>query len=232
MSAIARFPFEAPSTATDRRHREVSQRIKRAAEDQKPTRTADKWGLVRSELAGDSKALSELFTSHHTRLYHTAFLLLSNREDAKDALQDALVSAYVGLGSFRGRAASSTWLTRIVMNAALISHRKLRARPQRPLDELVEDDGKPAEGWGSRRTTWSGGDLLPTCKLRRCAASDKRALAGTAVSCASKGYTTILDKGRSKTQRCDHGGYQGMLPARTPPTRALTGHQGDEFLAT
>src|ERR1700730_11007440 len=72
--------------------------------------------VVRRALSGDSEALSMLFDLHRVRLYRTSLSLLHNREDAEDALQDGLLSAYVKLKSFEGRARFSTWLTRVVLN--------------------------------------------------------------------------------------------------------------------
>jgi RNA polymerase sigma-70 factor (ECF subfamily) len=53
-----------------------------------------------------------------------AYGILQNKEDAEDAVQDALVSSYVHLRSFKGRSALKTWFTRIVINAALMIRRK------------------------------------------------------------------------------------------------------------
>lgn len=84
--------------------------------------------IIERARAGDSDALSALFTQDRERLYRAAFALLRNKEDAEDALQDGLLSAYLNLRSFEGRARFSTWLTRIVLNAALMKRRRVRAR--------------------------------------------------------------------------------------------------------
>jgi RNA polymerase sigma-70 factor (ECF subfamily) len=101
----------------------------------------EEWEQIQRGLAGDCDALSTLFARHRERLYGAAFSLLRNKEDAEDALQDGLLSAYVNLRSFEGRARFSTWLTRIVFNAAFMKRRRLRAHPQQPLDEPIVNDG-------------------------------------------------------------------------------------------
>src|SRR5713226_3522045 len=75
--------------------------------------------LIRKGLRGDEEALETLFTRHKRTLFQTALRLLGNAEDAEDALQDGLLSAYRNLKRFEGRSQFSTWLTRIVINAAL-----------------------------------------------------------------------------------------------------------------
>lgn len=101
---------------------------------------AREWQLVRRARAGDADALSMLFTRNKTRLYGTAYSLLRNKEDAEDALQDGLLRAYLHLGSFEGRARFSTWLTRIVINSALMNRRRIHAHSPLPLEEYVAGD--------------------------------------------------------------------------------------------
>jgi RNA polymerase sigma-70 factor, ECF subfamily len=70
-----------------------------------------------------------------TLLFRVALRSLRNVEDAEDAVQDALLSAYKHIGSFEGRAQLSTWLTKIVMNVARM---KLRSRPRQEIVSLDE----------------------------------------------------------------------------------------------
>jgi RNA polymerase sigma-70 factor (ECF subfamily) len=100
----------------------------------------EEWQLVRRARAGDADALSALFARNKTRLYGTAYSLLRNKEDAEDALQDGLLRAYLHLGSFEGRARFSTWLTRIVINSALMNRRRIHAHSPLPLEEYVASD--------------------------------------------------------------------------------------------
>jgi RNA polymerase sigma-70 factor (ECF subfamily) len=68
--------------------------------------------------------LPELFVTSRKRFVRIAHRILRNNEDAEDAVQDAFVSACRHFGKFEGRSALTTWLTRIVMNAALMVRRK------------------------------------------------------------------------------------------------------------
>jgi RNA polymerase sigma-70 factor (ECF subfamily) len=68
--------------------------------------------------------LQELFLTSRKRFVRIAYRILENNEDAEDAVQDAFVSAWRYVGKFEGRSALTTWLTRIVMNAALMARRK------------------------------------------------------------------------------------------------------------
>src|ERR1700736_4988231 len=70
------------------------------------------------------RSLQELFLISRERFIRIAYWVLGNNEDAEDAVQDAFVSACRHFGKFEGRSALTTWLTRIVMNAALMARRK------------------------------------------------------------------------------------------------------------
>jgi RNA polymerase sigma-70 factor, ECF subfamily len=91
--------------------------------------------LMAAHLAGDQGAFTELVRRHRDRLWAVALRTLSDREEAADALQDALISAYRNAGSYRGDAAVTTWLHRVVVNACLD---RLRRRKARPADALGE----------------------------------------------------------------------------------------------
>ncbi len=95
------------------------------------------WALVQQAIAGNAEAQEHLFASHAGRLYQAAFALLHNREDAEDALQDAMCKAFTSLRSFQGRSSFSTWLTRIVVNSALMTRRRKSAHPEDSLDEIL-----------------------------------------------------------------------------------------------
>jgi RNA polymerase sigma-70 factor, ECF subfamily len=80
------------------------------------------------EFDGDQEVLGQVFSRHKNQLYWTAFRVLGCHEDSEDAVQDGLLAAARNLSSFEGRAQFSTWLTRIVLNAALMRRRKLHGR--------------------------------------------------------------------------------------------------------
>jgi RNA polymerase sigma-70 factor, ECF subfamily len=106
-----------------------------------PRDMRDEWPIVQQAIAGNAFAQERLFAHHSDRLYRTAFSVLRNKEDAEDAVQDGLCKAHTGLRSFRGQSSFSTWLTRIVINSALMTRRRRAGRPEASLDETLE--GQP-----------------------------------------------------------------------------------------
>jgi len=100
--------------------------------------------LIRAGQRGDHQAVETLFRRYQRPLFQTALRVLGNTEDAEDALQDGLLSAYRNLKRFEGRSQFSTWLTRIVINAALMRRRSAKARPAVSLDEPPREDELPA----------------------------------------------------------------------------------------
>ena len=96
----------------------------------------DDAALLRAHLAGDRDAFGTLVERHRDRLWAVALRTMSDREDAADALQDALLSAYRAAERFRGDSAVTTWLHRIVVNACLDRIRRQKVRPTVPLPEV------------------------------------------------------------------------------------------------
>jgi RNA polymerase sigma-70 factor, ECF subfamily len=92
--------------------------------------------LLDAHVAGDRYAFEELFLRHHRQLHRLARLTSRSPEDAADALQDAMLSAHRGAGSFRHDAAVSSWLHRIVVNACLDRLRRVKAHPTTPLEDI------------------------------------------------------------------------------------------------
>lgn len=95
--------------------------------------------LLAAHVAGDPDAFAVIFQRHADRLWSVALRTAGCPEDASDALQDAMISAYRRAGSFRGDAAVTTWLHRIVVNACLDLHRKRRNRPSTTWIETLHD---------------------------------------------------------------------------------------------
>lgn len=91
--------------------------------------------LLRAHVGGDRDAFAELVRRHRDRLWAVALRTLGDREEAADAVQDALVSAYRSAERFRGDSAVTTWLHRIVVNACLDRARRRQARPTVPLPD-------------------------------------------------------------------------------------------------
>ncbi|NGO71075.1 RNA polymerase sigma factor SigM [Streptomyces boncukensis] len=84
--------------------------------------------LLACHVAGDRDAFGELVRRHRDRLWAVALRTLGDREEAADAVQDALISAYRSAHTFRGQSAVTTWLHRITVNACLDRARKAASR--------------------------------------------------------------------------------------------------------
>ena len=110
--------------------------------------------LLAAHLAGDRDAFGELVARSLDRLHAVALGVLADREEAADALQDALLSAYRSADGYRGEARVSTWLHRIVVNACLDRARRRAARPTVPLPDGADvPDALPApDPYGARDT--------------------------------------------------------------------------------
>ncbi|MEE6258460.1 RNA polymerase sigma factor SigM [Plantactinospora sonchi] len=91
--------------------------------------------LLRAHADGDRTAFATLFHRHRDRLWAVALRTVGDREEAADALQDALLSAHRAASRFRGDAAVTTWLHRIVVNACLDRIRRRQAHPTVPLPD-------------------------------------------------------------------------------------------------
>jgi RNA polymerase sigma-70 factor (ECF subfamily) len=91
--------------------------------------------LLARHVAGDPDAFSEIVRRHRDRLWAVALHTLRDHEEAADAVQDALVSAYRAAHTFRGQSAVTTWLHRITVNACLDRIRKAASRRTSPVDD-------------------------------------------------------------------------------------------------
>jgi RNA polymerase sigma-70 factor, ECF subfamily len=98
--------------------------------------------------AGDSSAYDDLVRAYSPRMLAVTRRILNSEDDAKDAVQDAFLSAFRGLPSFEGGSLLSTWLHRIAVNAALMKLRTRKRKPERSIETLLPvylEDGHHAE---------------------------------------------------------------------------------------
>jgi len=96
--------------------------------------------LVAASREGDLQAFEALVRKHQTHIFTLAFRVVGEYEDAGELVQDAFVAAWRALGSFRGDASFSTWLTTITVNLArnrLKQLRTRRLREPRSLDDPI-----------------------------------------------------------------------------------------------
>ncbi len=123
--------------------------------------------LLRRHVAGDSEAFGELFRRHRDRLWAVALRTVGDPEEAADALQDAMISAFRRAGDFRGDSAVTTWLHRIVVNACLDRLRRKAARPavsagdEQAFEALVAQDSDPAKTTDTRLDVNAALQILP-----------------------------------------------------------------------
>lgn len=86
----------------------------------------DDRALMARHIAGESDAFGELFRRHRDRMWAVAVRTTGDRELAADCVQEGFINAFRRAGSYRGDAAVSTWLHRIVVNACLDRLRRER----------------------------------------------------------------------------------------------------------
>ena len=101
----------------------------------------DDRALLAAHVAGDHDAFAELFRRHRDRLWAVALRTMGNPEDAADGLQDGMIAAYRRAGTFRGDAAVTTWLHRVVVNACLDRLRAAKVRAADPLPDDLDERG-------------------------------------------------------------------------------------------
>jgi RNA polymerase sigma-70 factor, ECF subfamily len=140
-------------------------------------------GLIHRANLGDSDALNQLFARHMPRLLRIALRMLRSQEDAEDAVQDALLRAHRNLSSFQNRCLFSTWVTRIVINSALMMRRRKRVRPEVSLEETLQ-----AEQLHTRREV---ADSRPDPE-QLCASAEVATLVEKAMGQLSPGLETAV----------------------------------------
>src|SRR5436309_9514363 len=85
--------------------------------------------LIERARRGDSQAFGALTEPHRRELLVHCYRMLGSFQDAEDALQDILLTAWRGIGGFEGRASLRTWLYRIATNRCLNARRAAGRRP-------------------------------------------------------------------------------------------------------
>jgi RNA polymerase sigma-70 factor (ECF subfamily) len=100
--------------------------------------------LLEGLRAGREDAFETLVRAHSGRMLSVCRRILRSDEEAKDAVQEAFVSAFKAIGSFEGTCQLGTWLHRIAVNASLMRLRTRKRRPEQSIDDLLpafRDDG-------------------------------------------------------------------------------------------
>jgi RNA polymerase sigma-70 factor (ECF subfamily) len=101
----------------------------------------DEAALVARMQGGDADAFEVCVRAYCSQLILVARRILRNDEDANDAVQDALLSAFKGIAQFQGQSRLATWLHRIVVNSALGRLRSRQRHPERSVEDLLPHFG-------------------------------------------------------------------------------------------
>jgi len=147
--------------------------------------THDETSLLQGLRAGDDWAFEVLTMAYGGRMLAVARRITRNDEDARDAVQSAYMSAFVALQKFEGACQLSTWLHRIVVNAALMKLRTRRRKPEESIDALLpafQEDGHHVEQFSA----------LGTPADRLLERSETRAMVRACIAELPDNYRTVL----------------------------------------
>ena len=149
------------------------------------TPAEDEATLVAQLRAGDEAAFEHVVRAYGGRLLAVARRIVDSEEDARDAVQDAFLNAFKSLDRFEGNAKLSTWLHRIVVNAALMKLRTRKRKPEQSIETLLPaymEDGHHEE----RFKSWDE----PVDKLMERA--ENREIVRKQIDALPESYRTVL----------------------------------------
>ena len=145
----------------------------------------DEATLIAQLRAGDEAAFEQVVRAYGGRLLAVARRIVGTEEDARDVVQDAFLNAFRSLDRFEGNAKLSTWLHRIVVNAALMKLRTRKRKPEQSIETLLPaflDDGHHEE----RFQSWDE----PVDKVMERA--ENRELVRKQIDALPESYRTVL----------------------------------------
>jgi RNA polymerase sigma-70 factor, ECF subfamily len=99
----------------------------------------DEQFLIQSARSGDLDAFNRLILAYQDMAYNVAYRMLADEDLAEDAVQNAFISAYNNLSSFRG-GSFKAWVMRMVTNGCYDELRRQKRRPTTPLEPLNDED--------------------------------------------------------------------------------------------
>ena len=99
----------------------------------------DEAALIQSAQKGDLDAFNRLVLAYQDMVYNQAYRMINEMDAAEDATQDAFISAYRNIRSYRG-GSFKAWLLRLVTNSCYDELRRRQRRPTTPLEPLDQDD--------------------------------------------------------------------------------------------
>jgi RNA polymerase sigma-70 factor, ECF subfamily len=145
----------------------------------------DEATLVAQLRAGDEAAYEQVVRAYGGRLLAVARRIVGTEEDARDVVQDAFLNAFKSFARFEGNAKLSTWLHRIVVNAALMKLRTRKRKPEQSIESMLPsflDDGHHEE----RFQSWDE----PVDKVME--RKEARELVRQQIDALPEGYRTVL----------------------------------------
>jgi RNA polymerase sigma-70 factor, ECF subfamily len=199
----------------------------------------DDAALLAAHVAGDADAFAVLVRRHRDRLWAVALRTMRDPDEAADALQDALLSAFRNASGYRGDAAVTTWLHRVVVNACLDRMRRRAVRPAAPLgDTDVPAPGDDHAALESRLDVLAALARLPEAQrvaivlvdLQDLSVAEAAALLGvaegTVKSRCSRGRLALarLIRGEDPANEDGAGGNLPGIPRVAPAERSGAGH--------
>jgi RNA polymerase sigma-70 factor, ECF subfamily len=141
--------------------------------------------LLRRLRAGDEAAYEQLVRQHGGAMLAVARRILRDEDAARDAVQDAFMNTFRAIGRFREDAKLSTWLHRIVVNAALMQLRRMKRRVEGSLDDLL-----PAfDDTGHHTTSPPTSGIAAEAALER---KETRAMVRASINRLPTSYRTVL----------------------------------------
>ncbi len=145
----------------------------------------DEAALIAQLRAGDESADEQVVRAYGGRLLAVARRIVGTEEDARDVVQDAFLNAFKSFARFEGNAKLSTWLHRIVVNAALMKLRTRKRKPEQSIESMLPsflDDGHHEE----RFQSWDE----PVDKVME--RKEARELVRQQIDALPEGYRTVL----------------------------------------
>jgi RNA polymerase sigma-70 factor (ECF subfamily) len=145
----------------------------------------DEAALIAQLRAGDESAYEQVVRAYGGRLLAVARRIVGTEEDARDVVQDAFLNAFKSFARFEGNAKLSTWLHRIVVNAALMKLRTRKRKPEQSIESMLPsflDDGHHEE----RFQSWDE----PVDKVME--RKEARELVRQQIDALPEGYRTVL----------------------------------------
>lgn len=94
--------------------------------------------LVKMLTKGSTDALNEIMVRYEDKAFNLAMRHTRNQEDAEEVLQDVFTTVFRKIKSFQGKAAFSSWLYRITVNAAFMKLRKRKQEKAVPMEDLTD----------------------------------------------------------------------------------------------